>query len=65
MYILQCRHHDDAPYVGEMLLGLKFSPRNKEGEGEESGGVVKVHVVEGAGLIDQETHKPFNAAVRW
>lgn len=28
-------------------------------------GQLQVHIVEGAGLIDENTHKPFNTIVKW
>lgn len=30
-----------------------------------SGGELQVHVIEGARLIDQDTHKPFKTVVKW
>ena len=60
--------------MGDLLLGLKFSsPQIEGGSGRDCiqesagphGGQLHVHVVEGAGLVDMETHKPFNACVKW
>ncbi len=70
----QCAHREGEQYVGELLLGLKFAPEDSEevqGEGQEAepgystSGQVQVHIVEGAGLFDDESRKPFNSFVRW
>ena len=57
-------------FVGDLLLGLKFSSGGTgDGCSDVSApgpvGQLQVHVVEGAGLVDMETHKPFNACIKW
>lgn len=67
-------------YVGELLLGLKFTPEEEDDdhklengdvqiavakETESKGGQLQVHIVEGAGLFDQDTRKPFNTFAKW
>ena len=32
---------------------------------QSKGGELHVHIVEGAGLIDEDTHKPFKTVVKW
>ena len=76
----QCPHREYLSFVGELLLGLKYtpeeeyegtSPSNGEHNGdipvirERSGGQLHIHVVEGAGIFDEDTRKPFNAVVKW
>ena len=60
-------------FVGDLLLGLKFSSYGTGAIDEDcshviaadQSGQLQVHVVEGAGLVDMETHKPFNACIKW
>ena len=69
----QCARREDVPYAGELLLGLKFTPDSRDDNGDEEEtemsvegeGQLQVHIVEGAGLVDGESHKPFNASVKW
>ncbi len=72
----QCARREDEQYIGELLLGLKFTPEDtgddlEEGmeelvvNGDSHSGQLQVHVVEGAGLFDDESRKPFNAFVKW
>ncbi len=73
---LQCPRKDDEIYAGELLLGIKYtsdrSPSYNEStnsllssEGVEGAGHLQVHVVEGAGIVDEDTHKPFNTLCKW
>ena len=59
-------------FVGDLLLGLKFSSSGADAINDDSShvsatepGQLQVHVVEGAGLVDMETHKPFHACIKW
>jgi len=75
----QCPHREYLSFVGELLLGLKYTPEeaeegnslnNDENNGDipvirEGKGQLHIHVVEGAGIFDEETRKPFNAVVKW
>ena len=75
----QCPRHEHLSFVGELLLGLKFTEEDSPPEDDEvdkhngdvpvirekRGGQLQVHVVEGAGIFDEETRKPFNAVVKW
>ena len=59
----QCPRSQEEGYVGEILLGVKWNPVDEEvGEGE---GQLQVYIVEGAGMVDEDTHKPFNAFIKW
>ena len=55
--------------MGEILLGIKWSPVSDDSTSEKldgpSNGQLQVYVVEGAGMVDEETHKPFNAFIKW
>ena len=53
--------------MGEILLGVKWNPAvavddNDRGQSE---GQLQVYIVEGAGMVDEDTHKPFNAFIKW
>ena len=50
--------------MGEILLGVKWNPVDEDVEGG-SEGQLQVYIVEGAGMVDEDTHKPFNAFIRW
>ena len=49
--------------MGEILLGVKWNPAADEEEGGE--GHMQVYIVEGAGMVDEDTHRPFNAFIKW
>ena len=49
--------------MGEILLGIKWNPAVLAED--ESEGQLQVYIVEGAGMVDEDTHKPFNAFIRW
>ena len=55
--------------MGEILLGIKWSPGSDGGDSLSSegpsDGQLQVYIVEGAGMVDEETHKPFNAFIKW
>ncbi|KAL5468866.1 hypothetical protein EMCRGX_G029990 [Ephydatia muelleri] len=64
-------HNDMQRFVGDLLLGLKFSSSGADAINDDSShvsatepGQLQVHVVEGAGLVDMETHKPFHACIK-
>ena len=76
----QCPRKDDEVYAGELLLGMKYSSGDPPisqtdleslssvslaSEGGEGVGHLQVHIVEGAGIVDEETHKPFNTICKW
>ena len=65
----QCPRSKEEGYVGEILLGIKWSPVTDSNTGERSegsnDGQLQVYIVEGAGMVDEETHKPFNAFIKW
>ena len=76
----QCPRKDDEVYAGELLLGMKYSSGDLPisqtdleslssvslaSESGEGAGHLQVHVVEGAGIVDEETHKPFNTICKW
>ena len=77
----QCPRRDDEIYAGELLLGIKFTSEDQCGvhdeessqnglddvaiDNEEKTGQLQVHVVEGAGIVDELTHRPFNTCVKW
>ena len=64
MYVsLQCPRSQEEGYVGEILLGIKWNPAVLAED--ESEGQLQVYIVEGAGMVDEDTHKPFNAFIRW
>jgi len=44
---------------GHSLSSTEASPE------EQRGGELHVHVIEGAGLINEETHKPYKTVVKW
>ena len=55
--------------MGEILLGIKWSPVT-DGSIDDKldgprDGQLQVYVVEGAGMVDEDTHKPFNAFIKW
>ena len=61
---------DDWLYAGELLMGLKYTPDecNVTSDllnNEALFGQLQVHIVEGAGFVDEETRKPFNTFVKW
>ncbi len=72
-FSLQCPRKDDEIYAGELLLGIKYtSDSDNEStnsllsiESVEGAGHLQVHVVEGAGIVDEDTHKPFNTLCKW
>ena len=43
------------------------SPESCRNGGEELGGngQLQVYIVEGAGMMDEDTHKPFKAFIKW
>ncbi|CAI8052856.1 hypothetical protein GBAR_LOCUS28922, partial [Geodia barretti] len=60
---LMCPRSQEEGYVGEILLGVKWNPVDEDvGGGSE--GQLQVYIVEGAGMVDEDTHKPFNAFIR-
>lgn len=62
----QCPRSQEEGYVGEILLGIKWSPVIDDNTGIKSeDGQLQVYVVEGAGMVDEDTHKPFNAFIKW
>lgn len=51
-------------------MGLKYTPdeyniASDPLSDESSIGQLQVHIVEGAGFVDEETRKPFNTFVKW
>ena len=67
---MQVPRRDDWLYAGELLMGLKYTadecsvtpdPLNDDA----ANGQLQVHIVEGAGFVDEETRKPFNSFVKW
>lgn len=51
-------------------MGLKYTPNecsiSSDGVYDEGlAGQLQVHIVEGAGFVDDETRKPFNTFVKW
>lgn len=51
-------------------MGLKYTPDEYSLAsdpliGEVVSGQLQVHIVEGAGFVDEETRKPFNTFVKW
>ena len=64
---LQVPRRDDWLYAGELLMGLKYTPSEcDDGLYDDSvNGQLQVHIVEGAGFVDDETRKPFNTFVKW
>ena len=53
-------------------MGIKWSPGAESTAGETcknpelpSDGQLQVYIVEGAGMVDEDTHKPFNAFIKW
>lgn len=68
--ILQVPRRDDWLYAGELLMGLKYTPDECSLASdplidEVVSGQLQVHIVEGAGFVDEETRKPFNTLVKW
>ena len=76
----QCPRPRQDVYCGEILLGVKFAPEpvNSNSNSEVGGyggvvlecqdqreGLLQVHVVEGARLVDENTNKPFKTMVKW
>ena len=56
--------------MGELLLGIKWSSTVANGDSEDKldspgEGQLQVYIVEGAGMVDEDTHKPFNAFIKW
>ena len=79
-FFSQCARLDDEVYAGELLLGLKFTPEEDDQdqrlvngdiqisfakETDSKGGQLQVHIVEGAGIFDEDTRKPFNTFAKW
>ena len=65
---LQCHRPQEQGYVGEILLGIKWSPNTDDKEeiiNDHSPGQLQVYIVEGAGMVDEDTRKPFNAFIKW
>jgi hypothetical protein len=65
---LMCPRSQEEGYVGEILLGIKWSPVT-DGSIDDKldgprDGQLQVYVVEGAGMVDEDTHKPFNAFIK-
>lgn len=70
---LMVARREDVPYAGELLLGVKYTSEEVNDakspvvenleitvDGNPPGGQLQVHIVEGAGLIDEDTFKPYN-----
>ena len=69
-YSLQVPRRDDWLYAGELLMGLKYTPdecsiKSDLLNDEAVAGQLQVHIVEGAGFVDEESRKPFNTFVKW
>ena len=69
-YFLQVPRRDDWLYAGELLMGLKYTPDECNIKpdllnDEAAAGHLQVHIVEGAGFVDEESRKPFNTFVKW
>lgn len=67
---LQVPRRDDWLYAGELLMGLKYTPdecsiKSDLLNDEAVAGHLQVHIVEGAGFVDEESRKPFNTFVKW
>ena len=45
--------------------GCSLSSSEASPEEQVKGGELHVHVIEGAGLISEETHKPYKTVVKW
>ena len=53
-------------------MGIKWSSSTDAAEtttdvpsNGPSNGQLQVYIVEGAGMVDEDTHKPFNAFIKW
>ena len=51
-------------------MGLKYTPdecsiKSDLINDEAVAGQLQVHIVEGAGFVDEESRKPFNTFVKW
>ena len=69
-YFVQVPRRDDWLYAGELLMGLKYTPdecsiKSDPLNDETLAGQLQVHIVEGAGFVDEESRKPFNTFVKW
>ena len=69
---MQCPRSEEEGYVGEILLGIKWSQTTTDGDnrdnklhGDVSDGQLQVYIVEGAGMVNEDSHKPFNAFIKW
>ena len=67
---MQVPRRDDWLYAGELLMGLKYTPdecniKSDLLNEEALAGQLQVHIVEGAGFVDEESRKPFNTFVKW
>lgn len=67
---MQVPRRDDWLYAGELLMGLKYtsdecSVSSDLLNDEAVSGQLQVHIVEGAGFVDEGTRKPFNSFVKW
>lgn len=70
MLLLQVPRRDDWLYAGELLMGLKYTPdecsmKSDLLNDDALSGQLQVHIVEGAGFVDEESRKPFNTFVKW
>ena len=50
--------------------GSDWNPNSPTDDGvimdsKQREGQLQVHIVEGAGLVDEDTHKPFKTVVKW
>lgn len=51
-------------------MGIKYTSVSDDTVGDgvrsvEGAGHLRVHIVEGAGIVDGDTHKPFNTICKW